>query len=50
MNEILILVEVLAEEAKDYDSTTEIISADSKEGEQFKNLGGIGGILRFKVE
>jgi len=44
------LIEVLAEEAKAYGSTTEIISSESREGEQFKSLGRIGGILRFKVD
>lgn len=44
------LLEVLSEEVKTYGSGFEIISSDSREGEQFKNLGGIGGILRFKVD
>jgi len=44
------LIEVLSEEVKNFGTNVEIISVDSTEGEQFKNLGGIGGILRFKVE
>ncbi|HTY43766.1 MAG TPA: hypothetical protein VMC80_00800 [Patescibacteria group bacterium] len=28
----------------------EIISTETTEGQQFKNLGGIGAILRFKVQ
>jgi len=44
------LSEVLSEQAKGLGTEVEIISADSREGAQFKELGGIGGILRFKVE
>ncbi len=44
------LIEVLSEEVKNFGTEIEIISADSTEGEQFKNIGGIGGVLRFKVE
>jgi peptide chain release factor subunit 1 len=43
------LMDVLSEEASNYGTKVEIISTDSREGEQFKNLGGIGGILRFRV-
>jgi len=35
--------------AKDMGTKIEIVSLDTEEGEQFKNLGGIGAILRFKV-
>jgi len=35
--------------AKAMGSTIEIVSIDTEEGKQFKNLGGIGSILRFKV-
>jgi len=34
--------------AKSTGSTLEIVSAETEEGEQFENLGGIGAILRFK--
>ena len=44
------LIEVLPEEVKSFGSNFEIISSESKEGEQFKSLGGVGGILRFKVD
>ncbi len=44
------LIEVLSEQAKGMGSHVEIISVDSREGAQFKELGGIGGILRFKVD
>ena len=35
--------------AKTIDSKVEIISTETAEGEQFKNLSGIGAILRFKI-
>ena len=35
--------------AKSMGSNIEIVSTDTEEGIQFKNLGGIGAILRFKV-
>lgn len=35
--------------AKKMGSKLEIVSIDTEEGEQFKNLGGIGAILRFKL-
>jgi len=44
------LIEVLSEKAKNLGSEVEIISVDTREGAQFKELGGIGAILRFKVE
>ena len=39
----------LIEIAKSTGSEVEIISTDNSEGEQFLNLSGIGGILRFRV-
>ncbi len=39
----------LKELAENIGSKVEIISIDTEEGQQFKNLGGIGAILRFKV-
>lgn len=44
------LGELLSEKAKEMGSKAEIISIDSREGAQFKELGGIGAILRFKME
>ncbi|NCS71129.1 MAG: peptide chain release factor 1, partial [Candidatus Aenigmarchaeota archaeon] len=44
------LIEILPEEVGAFSSNIQIISSDSSEGEQFKNLGGIGAILRFKVD
>ncbi|MCA9487896.1 MAG: peptide chain release factor aRF-1 [Nanoarchaeota archaeon] len=35
--------------AQNIDSTIEIISTDTEDGEQFKNLSGIGAILRYKL-
>jgi len=35
--------------AKNTSSKIEIVSLETEEGEQFKNLGGIGAILRFAV-
>ena len=43
------LIEVLSEQAEGLSSEVEIISVDTREGAQFKELGGIGAILRFKV-
>lgn len=35
--------------AESTSSNVEIISTETPEGEQFKNLSGIGGLLRFKI-
>ncbi len=43
------LIELLTEKAKAIGTDVELISTQSKEGAQFKELGGIGGFLRFKV-
>jgi len=43
------LMKELQEQAKKIDSTIEIVSLDTEEGIQFKNLGGIGAVLRFRV-
>jgi len=43
------LIDVLSEQAKKLGSDMEIISVDSREGEQFKEIGGIGAILRYKL-
>jgi peptide chain release factor subunit 1 len=42
------LSEILSEKTKNMGGNVEIISIDSREGEQLKQLGGIGAILRFK--
>ena len=43
------LIEILSEKAKSLGSEVEIISVDSREGEQFKEIGGVGAILRYKI-
>ena len=43
------LIDVLSEQAKNVGSEVEIISVDTREGAQFKELGGIGAILRYKL-
>jgi peptide subunit release factor 1 (eRF1) len=43
------LSEYLVEKAKEVGSKVEIVSTETTEGAQFKELGGIGGILRFKI-
>ena len=45
------LVEWFAENYKSFGTTLEFITNRSQEGTQFvKGFGGIGGILRYKVE
>jgi len=39
----------LTEKAEQYDTTVEIISKDTREGEQLYQLGGIAAILRWKL-
>jgi peptide chain release factor subunit 1 len=43
------LVEDLSEKAKQYGTKVELVSVDTPEGVQFKELGGIGGLLRYKA-
>lgn len=43
------LIDVLAEKAKNSGTNVEFISTDTREGAQFKELGGIGGFLRYKL-
>jgi peptide chain release factor subunit 1 len=42
-------VEKLAGAAEQVDTNLEIISVDTREGEQLSEMGGIAGILRYKV-
>jgi peptide chain release factor subunit 1 len=44
------LGELLSEEAINFGTKVEFISTDTPEGRQFKELGGIGGILRYKID
>jgi len=43
------LAEYLMEKAKKIGTKVEIVSTDTREGAQFRELGGIGGILRYKM-
>ncbi|OYT42578.1 MAG: peptide chain release factor 1 [Candidatus Aenigmarchaeota archaeon ex4484_224] len=44
------ILDEIEEIAKQFSTKIEFISTDTNEGKQFKALGGIGGILRFKIE
>jgi peptide subunit release factor 1 (eRF1) len=43
------MIKELTKIAENTSSNVEIVSTDTEEGAQFKNLGGIGSILRFRV-
>ena len=43
------LVEKILELAEQMSTKVETISSETGEGEQFKSIGGIGGILRYKA-
>ncbi len=43
------LAKELKQMAESTSSSVEIVSSETEEGEQFKNLGGVGAILRFKI-
>jgi len=43
------LLEVLTEKAAQFGAKVELISTDSREGKQFKEIGGIGAMLRYKI-
>ncbi len=43
------LGELLSEKAQNFGTKVDIISTDTQEGMQFKQLGGIGGFLRYKI-
>ncbi|MBN2331407.1 MAG: helix-turn-helix domain-containing protein [Candidatus Aenigmarchaeota archaeon] len=42
-------IEKLADAAEKVDTTLEIVSVDTREGEQLFEMGGIAGILRYRV-
>ncbi|TAL48602.1 peptide chain release factor 1 [archaeon] len=42
--------ESLSEKAKEFGAKVEYISSDTPEGNQFKQLGGIGAMLRYKLK
>jgi len=44
------LGELISEEAINFGTKVEFISTDTTEGRQFKELGGIGGFLRYKID
>ncbi len=45
------MISQLAEKYKDFGATLEFITNRSQEGSQFvKGFGGMGGLLRYKVE
>lgn len=43
------LVDILSDKAKSSGTEVEIVSTETREGVQFKELGGVGGILRFRI-
>ncbi len=44
------LIDVIDEYASNYGTSVEIVSKDTREGEQFYMLGGIGAFLRYQIE
>jgi peptide chain release factor subunit 1 len=44
------LLKELRTKAESIDSVVETVSLDTEEGQQFKNLNGMGAILRFKLQ
>ncbi|MBI5347374.1 MAG: helix-turn-helix domain-containing protein [Candidatus Aenigmarchaeota archaeon] len=43
------IVEALEEAVKNYSTKLEVVSSETREGEQFSELGGIGAILRYEI-
>jgi peptide subunit release factor 1 (eRF1) len=43
------LSDIVAEKAKNFNTKVVYISVDTREGSQFKELGGIGAFLRYKL-
>ena len=43
------IVEAFEELVKDYGTNIEIISRDTREGEQLYQMGGLGALLRYKL-
>lgn len=43
------LSEAVEEECEQFGCKIEFISEDTREGQQFKELGGIGGLLRYQI-
>lgn len=43
------VIEALEERVKNYGSKLELVSADTREGNQFLELGGVGAFLRYSI-
>jgi peptide chain release factor subunit 1 len=43
------LIDILTEKALQHGTKFELVSTDTREGVQFKEIGGVGAMLRFKV-
>ncbi len=43
------LIESLTEKAESFGTKIELISSDTREGKQFKELSGVGALLRYKI-
>ncbi len=43
------LSEILTEKAVEFGAKVELISTDTREGKQFREIGGIGALLRYKI-
>jgi len=43
------LSDAIADKAKEFGTKVEYVSVDTREGAQFKELGGIGAFLRYKI-
>lgn len=43
------LIDVIVEKAKSLGTKVEFVSTETTEGAQFKELGGIGAFLRYKI-
>jgi peptide chain release factor subunit 1 len=43
------MIDILEDEVKSFGSEFHIVSVDTREGAQFKELGGVGAILRYRL-
>ena len=43
------LSEILTQKAIEFGAKVELISTDTREGKQFKEIGGVGALLRYKI-
>jgi len=44
------LSEVLAEKASEFGSKSQLVSTETREGKQFKELSGVGAFLRYRIK